>query len=283
MLLPLLGAILHPPMGWLFQKGEREGLPMSVTVGVSNLATVFLFPIYLRPDWSLAWSWLDALAIANGLLFFFGQWFSVQAVKSGDLIVHSSALGIKLLLVASLSIALGLEQGSLMLVAAVALGALAIFLLAGGDVKGWRQHRKTLGWTLVGTVFYGVGDVFTSWKAAELDMARWLILMMAGSGSCAIVALWPQRRLLRVAVSNERLRWVLVGLGLLMSSQAILINSAFALFQKPTVTNIVFSIRGLLAVPFLMLIRRQWKGVVRGKTLTGAFLMLAALALAAFS
>ena len=164
---------------------------MSVTVGVSNLATVIFFFLYLRPDWSRSWSPLDALAVLNGFFFFAGQWFSVRAVKSGDLVVHSSALGLKLLLVAGLSLALGLEQGSLSLLVAVALGAWAIFLLAGGDSAGWAKHRKTVGLTLVGTIFFGVGDVMTSWKAADLDMARWLVLMMSGSGFCASLALIP--------------------------------------------------------------------------------------------
>ena len=67
-----------------------------------------------------------------------------------------------------------------------------------------------------------------------------------------------------------------------MTTQAILINTAFAVYREPTVTNIVFASRGLLAVPFLMLIHRRWQGVVSVKTLAGACLMLVALALAAF-
>ena len=255
---------------------------MSVTVGVSNLATVLLFFLYLRPDWSGSWSWLDALAILNGVFFFAGQWFSVRAVKTGDLVVHTSALGIKLLLVAGLSLALGLEKGSPALLMAVALGALAIFLLSGGNREGWLRHRRTVGWTLVGTFFFGLGDVLTSWKAVDLDMARWLVLMMSGSGFCAFCALVPKAVLLKKAVVRKETRWILVGLGLLMGTQAILINTAFGVYREPTVTNVVFASRGLLAVPFLMLVHRQWKGVVGGKKLAGALLMLVALALAAF-
>ena len=279
-LLPLLGALLHPPMGWLFQKGERAGIPMSVTVGVSNLATVLCFALYLRPDWAQPVGWLDGLALLNGLFFFCGQWFTVRAVKAGDLVVHTSALGIKLFLVAGLSLAIGLEGWSWTLLGAVVLGALAIFLLAGGNLRGWREHRVTLGWTLLGTAFFGLGDVLTSWKAAELGTARWLILMMAGSGCCALRFLLPRREVLRDALTARRTQGILFGLGLLMGGQAVLVNTAFAVYQEPTVSNVVFAMRGLLAIPFLMLIRRRLKGVVSWPSFAGTMLMLVALALA---
>lgn len=280
-MLPLLGAILHPPMAWLFQRGEREGVPVAVTVGFSNLATVLIFALYLRPDWSGPINWLDALAVLNGVFFFCGQWFSVRAVKAGDLVVHCSALGIKLVLVAILSLAIGLESGSWRLFGSVVLGAWAVFLLAGGNLHGWRKHRATVGWTLVGTAFFGLGDVLTAWGASGAGMGRWLMLMMGGSGCCALAILIPRRSGLRQALGSKKPRAILVGLGLLMGTQAVLVNTAFAIYQEPTVSNVVFATRGLLAIPFLMLLQRSLRGVVSAQTLSGAFLMLLALLLVA--
>lgn len=268
-------------MAWLFQKGDKVGIPMSVTVGISNLATVFLFALYLRPDWSPALSWLDGLAVLNGVFFFAGQWFCVRAVKAGDLVVHTSALGIKLILVAALSLAIGLEHGSWALLGAVALGAWAVFLLAGGNFQGWQKHRATLGFTLIGTAFFGLGDVLTAWKASELGMARWLLLMMIGSGCCAVQFLFVQRPALKQAFASAQSQRILLGLGLLMGIQAVLVNTAFALYKEPTISNLVFATRGLLAIPFLMLMRRQLRGVVSWQAFAGAVVMLAALLLAA--
>lgn len=268
-------------MAWLFQRGEKEGIPVAVTVGVSNLATVLIFALYLRPDWGGQFSWWDGLAVLNGVFFFCGQWFSVRAVKAGDLVVHCSALGIKLVLVALLSLTIGLEQGSWALLGGVLLGAWAIFLLSGGNLQGWRQHRATVGWTLLGTTFFGVGDVLTSWGASNLGMGRWLMLMMIGSGCCAFTTLVPRRVPLREALSSRRSQRILIGLGLLMGTQAVLVNTAFALYQEPTVSNVVFATRGLLAIPFLMLIQKRLRGVVSPQSLCGACLMLVALLLAA--
>jgi hypothetical protein len=278
--LPFLGALLHPPLGWLFQKGERLRIPMAVTVGVSNLMAGLMFLSYLRPDWSQAWSGLDALALLNGLFFFLGQWFSVRAVKAGDLVVHTSALGLKLLVVGFLSISIGLEAGSTGLILAVLLAAVGIFMLAGGNLAGWRTHRATLAWTVVGTLFFGLCDILTSWKATELGSARWLILMMASSGLCALGLLSKKTDTLVKYASQPRILGVLAGLGLLMGGQAVLVNTAFTIYREPTVSNVVYATRGLLAIPFLMLINRKWRGVVSWQTALGAVLMLGALVLA---
>lgn len=280
MILPFLGALLHPPLGWLFQKGEKLGVRMSVTVGVSNLIAGFMFFCYLRPDWGPAWSGLDAFALLNGVFFFLGQWFSVRAVKAGDLVVHTSALGLKLLVVGFLSLVIGLETGSLGLVAAVFVGAIGIFMLAGGNLVGWREHRATLAWTVVGTIFFGVCDVMTAWKASELGSPRWLVLMMASSGFCALALLLRRSKVLLSYRSQPRILLVLLGLGLLMGGQALLVNTAFSVYREPTVSNVVFATRGLLAIPFLMIVHRKWRGVVGWKTTLGSTLMLGALILA---
>jgi hypothetical protein len=253
---------------------------MSVTVGISNLVAGLMFLSYLRPDWEQPWSGLDALALLNGLFFFLGQWFSVRAVKAGDLVVHTSALGLKLLVVGFLSIAIGLETGSAGLILAVFLAAIGIFMLAGGNLAGWRIHRATLAWTVVGTFFFGLCDILTSWKASELGSARWLILMMASSGMCALGLLSKKTGTLKTYVSQPRILCILAGLGLLMGGQAVLVNTAFSVYREPTVSNVVYATRGLLAIPFLMIIHRKWRGVVSWKTAVGSVLMLLALTLA---
>lgn len=278
--LPFLAAVLHPPMAWLFQKGERMGVQMPITVGISNLSVGLIFLLYFGPSWSGDWSGGDLLAVGTGVFFFAGQWFSVRAAKKGDLVVHLSALGTKLLLVAALSVAIGLEQGGLSLVGAVLLAAVGIFYLSGGDLAGWAQHRATLGWTVVGTVFFGLSDVSTSLHASALGASRWLLLMMLGSSICSLLVLASRRMDLVAYVRDPKVVQILFLLGLLMGVQAILINTAFSVYREPTVSNVVFSLRGLLAVPFLMLVRRRWRGVVSGKTLFGAGLMMAALILA---
>ena len=41
--LPLLGAALHPLLGWCVQGGTKAGVRLTVIVGVSNLLTTSVF------------------------------------------------------------------------------------------------------------------------------------------------------------------------------------------------------------------------------------------------
>ena len=99
---------------------------------------------------------MDWLAIANGGAFFLGQWFSTRSVKVGDIAVHSSALGFKVLVVGAFSLMVGLEEGSMGLVMGVGLAIVSVFLVAGGSFAGWREHRVTVGLTLVSCLFFGL-------------------------------------------------------------------------------------------------------------------------------
>lgn len=281
--MPLLAAILHPPLALLFQKGEQQGLGMRLTVGVSNFVTAMIFVTFLRPDWSAPISKLDLLAMLNGAFFFAGQWFAVKAVKSGDLVVHSSALGTKLLFVAAISLTIGLEKGSSLLLLAVVLSVLGIFLVAGGNLAGWKQHSTTVKWTLVGVLSFAISDVMTSNFAVHLGQARWLQIMMLSSASFSVVLLLPRRQALVSACKHWPTLRSLASLSLLMGVQAVLINIAFSQYREPTVSNVVFALRGLTAILFLMLLKRSWTGIITLKTAIGSALVVGALLVAAFA
>lgn len=102
--LPLLGAALHPLLGWCVQQSTREGAGQTLVVCFANLMTVGIFLVFLRPTGAWELSGKDWWAIGNGLTFFLGQWFSIQSVKNGDIAVHSSALGVKVMIVACFSL-----------------------------------------------------------------------------------------------------------------------------------------------------------------------------------
>jgi len=255
---------------------------MALTVAASNFGVAILFLFWFRPNLFGSWQPLDLLALLNGFFFFGGQWFSVKAVKAGDLVVHTSALGIKLFVVAGLSLMIGLEIGSAALVGGVLLAAFAIFLLAGGNLEGWRKHRATVGWTLVGTTSFAISDVLTSRYAQEVGVGRWLCLMLVMSGVSTLILLATRRKKLK-EVSWRRPTWlVLGGIAAVMGTQAILINLAFSNYKEPTLSNIVYSVRGLLAIPFVMILQRRLRGVVSPQTAWGALLILGALVLASF-
>lgn len=277
--LPLIGAALHPLLGWCIQKGTSHGVRLSVLVAVANLVTGFIFLCNLSPNGGWEISGRDWWAVGNGVLFFLGQWFSTQSVKTGDLAVHSSALGMKVVIVGFFSIMVGLEPGSWNLVCGVVLATLAVFLVSGGSAEGWRTHRATVGLTLAACLFFGINDFLTGWQSREIGPDRWLILMMGTSGIISIGLLCRRREQMVMLAGNPRITVVVVGAGLLLGLQALAVNLAFSRYGQPTLSNVVYSSRGLMAVLFLYLIGRKSDPRFVRKQSLGAVLMVIALAI----
>lgn len=278
--LPILAAVMHPFLGRFIQRGTGDGLGLSVIVGMANVITGLLFVLYLSADWSAPWQFLDALALANGVLFFLGQYFSIRSMKAGDIAVHSSAMGVKVIVVAVLALAVGLESQRPFLIPAAALACVSVFLVAGGSVAGWREHRATVWLTVLACLFFGVNDFLTGWKAQSLGSDRWLTLMMASSAVMSLGLLatrWPALRHMTLRQSG----WA-SSVGVTLGTQALLVNIAFSHFQEPTLSNVAYSTRGIMAVAFVWMMGERRQDASLAKPLFGAVLMLAALVLALY-
>lgn len=277
--LPLLAAFLHPILGWFVQQGAQRGSSLTMTVVVANFITALIFFCYLDPMGPWALSGKDWLAIGNGVLFFFGQWFSIRSVKSGDIAVHSSALGLKVIIVGVFSMVVGLEPSSWNLVSGVLLATFAVFLVSGGSAEGWRIHRATVGLTLIACVFFGINDFMTGWLSREVGTARWLTLMLGASGTISFGLLIKQRKEAAVLLRSRAAGGFMLAAGLVMGVQALLVNLAFSGYGQPTLSNVVYSSRGVMAVIFLYLIGKKSDPRFIKKQTWGAVLMIVALAI----
>jgi hypothetical protein len=277
--LPLLGAALHPFLGAMVQRATKNGVRMGVVLGFANLLTLAVFAVYLKPDFSAAFTWIDGLAVLNGFLFFWGQWFSVRSVREGDLVVHSSALGFKVLIVATLSAVVGLEKAGAGLFGGALLAAFAVYLVTGATAERWKANRMTLGLTLLACVFFAVNDFLTGWKSRDIGAARWLILMMMTAGTLSLGMLIPRWKSVRETFQTAATALPTVGAGLTLGVQALLVNIAFSRFGEPALSNIAYSTRGVMAVFFVWAITSRAKSKLGWRQLLGAALMVAALAL----
>lgn len=275
--MPLLGAALHPLLGAMVQRATRHGVRMSVVLGFANLLTLAVFAAYLRPDFSIPFRPNDALAVLNGFLFFWGQWFSVQSVRKGDLVVHSSALGFKVLIVATLSASVGLEKAGAGLIGGSLLAALAVYLVTGATAERWKANRATLGLTLLACMFFGTNDFLTGWKNHESGAARWLILMMITAGILSLGMLLPRWRDVKTMLAVRATAWPTLGAGFTLGVQALLVNIAFSRYAEPALSNIAYSTRGVMAVFFVWAVTSREKSALGWRQLLGAALMVAAL------
>lgn len=275
--LPLVGAALHPLLGACIQEGTRRGVGLTVIVSTANLLTCLVFFYFLNPTGGWQISGGDWFALGNGVMFFLGQWFSIQSVKSGDLAVHSSALGLKVVVVGVLSLMVGLEENSWKLVGGVLLATLAVFLVSGGNFKGWRKHRGTVWLTLLACLFFGLNDFLTGWLSRDIGADRWLILMMGMSGMISLGLLLGRKKQVEAMVRRPDARWFVLGAGILLGVQALVVNLAFSRYGQPTMSNVLYSSRGLMAVLFLYGVQRKGDPEILKEQSLGAVLMVIAL------
>ena len=278
-LLPLVGAALHPFLGHFIQRATRAGVGLILLTGCSSILTAIVVLLYRRPEggWSLEAG--DGIAIANGFAFFLGQWFSVQSLRGGNIAVHSSVLGVKLMFVALLSVGLGLEQGSLWLILSVLLAVAAIFLVAGGTWSGLREHGRTVGLTLLACLFFGITDYLTGRYGLEVGTSRWMAIMFVTSAGLSLVLVGLRLPQLREVVRGGAGRWDLLFAGVIMGAQAVLVNIAFSEYQQPALSNVVYSTRGVMAVVWLFLIGQMAREQL-GRKVAGSVLMVVALVVA---
>lgn len=277
--LPLVGAALHPFLGAMVQRASRLGVRLPVVLGSANLITLGVFAVYLSPDFSAPFGLYDGFAVINGFLFFWGQWFSIQSVRDGDLVVHSSALGFKVLMVAAMSAGVGLEKAGAGLVGGAILAAAAVYLVAGATAERIKANRKTLLLTLAACVFFATNDFMTGWKSQEIGGARWLILMMLTAGLLSVGMLVPRWSQIRQDFSKRETAFPVIGAGLALGLQALVVNLAFSRFHEPALSNIAYSTRGVMAVFFVWVAVKRCKEPLGGRQLLGAALMVCALAL----
>lgn len=263
----------------MVQRASRLGARLPVVLGCANLLTFVVFALYLKPDFSAPFQRYDALAILNGFLFFWGQWFSIQSVRHGDLVVHSSALGFKVLLVATFSALVGLEKAGVGLLGGAVLATLAVYLVAGATVERLKANRVTLWLTLLACVFFATNDFLTGWKSYETGGARWLMIMMATSGLLSVGMLVLRWRDVRVTFGKAVTALPVIGAGITLGVQALLVNLAFSWFREPALSNIAYSTRGVMAVVFVWVIVKKCREPLGARQLIGAIMMVIALAL----
>lgn len=263
----------------MLQRATRLGVRLTVALGFANLLTLAVFALRLRPDFSAPFGIYDGLAVLNGFLFFWGQWFSVQSVRKGDLVVHSSTLGFKVLIVAALSASVGLEKAGSGLIGGAVLAAFAVYLVAGATTERLKANRTTLWLTVMACLFFGTNDFLTGWKSHEIGGARWLILMMITAGILSLAMLLPHWRDVRDTLAKAETAFPVLGAGITLGVQALLVNLAFSWYREPALSNIAYSTRGVMAVFFVWAITKRCKEPLGGRQLLGAGLMVAALAL----
>lgn len=283
-LIPLISALIYPIGSLYYKQAQQAGAgPWRATI-LSNwiMAACFLpLPLFQwdSPNWSL-WMW----PVLAGLLFFLGQLFTVLAVHAGDVSVQAPLMGTKTIFVALYSVFwLKSEQLGPALWLAVALTAVAVFLLGGTGTARWKDLRLAVVYALLSCVFFSGSDAIVGAKGQSAGPV-FLMLTMMGSVALFSLLFWPLAR--REAPSPGAGRYVLFG-GLAYGLQALVLGIGLSFYGRATMMNVVYASRGLFAIGLVWFLghlfanrERQSAGRrVMVLRLIGALLLLAAIGL----
>lgn len=255
---PLLAGFLYA-LGALFsKKGFLEGVGLVRTLFLGNI----MMGLVIGPVGFLAGSqpdmnyWYAPLICA--FLFSLGQLFTFLAIRVGDVSIMTPVMGTKVIMVALGSALFFREPLGVWQWVGAALTTIAIFLLG---FSGFGRSKGVVGaicFALVGAICYGFTDSMVAVWAAQFGELKFLSFMFLYLAlfSFALVPLFhaPLRDITRRAWP-----WVLAS-SFLLGFQALIMGLVLAYYQQATITNILYSSRGLWGL-VLVLVAGAWIGL----------------------
>ncbi|MBC2604287.1 DMT family transporter [Puniceicoccus vermicola] len=288
LLLPLLSAFLYALSSLFLKRGFEEGVGFIRTLFLSNLAMgiliLGLLPFQTEP---VHWDRIHLPLIA-AVFFFLGQTFTFVAIRVGDVSVVTPTMGTKVIFVAILASLFFGHDLSFAGWMAVVLAGFAVALLGIGRnaAAAGKGVLPAIGWALLSSMFFATCDNLVS--AWSIDFGRpAFVMVLFVSVSIFSLGLIPFFNAPLRSVSRKAWPWVLWGAGIL-GLQALLLGVALT-YEDPTVTNTLYSSRGLWAVVLVSTIG-LWFGNREGELprwilaarLGGSLLILVAIYLMLF-
>jgi len=280
-LLPLFAAIVYVVAALLLKRASDLGADVWRSTRIINYTQALMaVPFWLLggtiPSSSLWWQ-----PVIAGLLFFAGQVFTLLALTTGDVSVATPVLGLKIVLVALLSVVLIGDPVGARLWTAAALSSVAITLLNLSPGHSHRRVARTIVLAALGAAAYASFDVLVQKFSPVWGTGRFLPLAMA-CGAAYSLAL-PKGRRDDPTSPRPYTRW-LAGGAMCFAVQGLMFMSAVSIYRQVTSANVLYSSRGLWSVVGVWAVghwftnREQHLGArVLVWRLIGAILLLAAI------
>ena len=293
--LPLTAAIVYVIGALLLKRASDLGADVWRTTRIINYATALVsLPLWLLggtiPSPSLWWQ-----PPVAAVLFFSGQVFTLLALNIGDISVATPVLGLKILLVALLSVVLTGDPIGARLWTAAGLSSIAIALL---NIDRGHRHAsvgRTIFLAALGAASYACFDVIMQkWSFAWGGAGRIVPLAMVSGAIYSIplrrfdratARMRPARDEGQVGRSRRYTPWLIAGASS-FAVQGLMFITSITLYKQATVANVLYSSRGLWSVVGVWAIghwfsnREQHLGArVLVWRLVGAVLLLAAIVL----
>jgi drug/metabolite transporter (DMT)-like permease len=282
--LPLFSAIVYVVAALLLKRASDLGADVWRSTRIINYTQALMaVPFWLLggtiPGLSLWWQ-----PVVAGALFFAGQVFTLLALTTGDVSVATPVLGLKIVLVALLSVVLIGDPVGVRLWTAAALSSVAITLLNLSPGHSHRRVARTIVLAALGAAAYASFDVLVQKFSPVWGTGRFLPFAMA-FGAAYSLAL-PTGRAEIDRESRPYSRWLAAG-ATCFAIQGLMFMSAVSIYRQVTSANVLYSSRGLWSVVGVWAVghwftnREQHLGArVLAWRLIGAILLLAAIVMA---
>lgn len=281
--LPFLASLIYVAAALFFKQASERGAGVLRSTAITNLFCGVAFNTlwWLGGRIPEPTPWGQPALV--GALFLAGQLLGFAAIKLGDVSVATPVMGVKVVLVALLVTLLIGTPVRPLLWGAAGLSSLGVLLVGRGG-SGSTPGRAVLGvvFGLLAAVAFAFFDVLVQKWAPAWGAGRFLPVMMSFVAVYSIVMMAVLRQPIRGPGGGAL--WAGAAC---MSTQAVLLITALALYHQATAINVAYSARGLWSVLAVWLVggwfgnqeRERGAAVLRGR-LVGAALLLAAIVLA---
>ncbi len=284
--LPAGSAALYVVAALLLKRAILAGARQSqVNLAVNVCAAVLFLPLGFfakEVDWALWW-----MPVTAAVTFFFGQVFTFQALRHGDVSVATPLLGMKVLFIAVVSSTLFRESLELRWWIGAAASSLGVILVTGASWRTLvpRLFRADAVMSLAAAVSFAVTDVLVRQWAGRFGVAAFIPLMFAVVALLSVGVFVPRNGRRIVAVPVPARGFLFAG-AVILSVQALGMALALSYYGNATAVNIVYSSRSVWSVVLAWMLGRYFAmheegagpGVMR-RRLLGSILLFAAVVL----
>ena len=245
--LPLSAAIVYVVAALLLKRASDLGADVWRSTRIINYTQALMaVPFWLLggtiPSPSLWWQ-----PVVAGALFFAGQVFTLLAITTGDVSVATPVLGLKIVLVALLSVVLIGDPIGARLWTAAALSSVAIALLNLSPGHSHRRVGRTILLAALGAAAYASFDVLVQKFSPVWGTGRFLPLAMAFGAAYSVALPTGRREVGRDRESRPYARWLAAG-AMCFAVQGLMFMSAVSIYRQVTSANVLYSSRGLWSV-----------------------------------
>jgi drug/metabolite transporter (DMT)-like permease len=245
-LFPLGSALGYTLAALMLKRATENGAgPWRITFLVNWVAALAFLPWLLQGGAPFSTGPVT-LAILTGVTFFVGQVFTFLALSRGDVSLTTPIMGTKVIFVAILGALFAGEQLTPSLWSASLLTCVATALLGGELKTNAERLLPSLGFGITAALAYAAADIMQQRWVPLLGFGHFAPVMFLTIGLLAFTLL-PLFPAPLSTLPKDSWFWGLGG-GVLIALQATGIAVSIASFHEVTLTNVLYTTRGIWSV-----------------------------------